>query len=66
MQFRNLIKILLKAFDSKLGLNPRTGTHKDAEKMFRIAEHMGFEFVRIFNNLKKSEIFDWLKAGEYS
>ena len=39
---------------------------KEAHSMYHTAKNMGYEYIQIFNDCTKSDISDWLKAGEWS
>lgn len=56
--------ILPQIYDSRLGLDRRRGANKEAHMLYHTAKHMGYEYIQIFKDCTKSDIFDWLKAGE--
>ncbi|XP_039273780.1 caspase-3-like isoform X2 [Styela clava] len=43
-----------------LGVNSRKGTHEDAKNLEKTAKKLGFEYVRIFDDLNVKDIRSWV------
>ena len=57
------IGFVLQEYSRSLGFTPRTGSEIDAENLRQTAYKLGFEYVRIFKNKRKSEIIYFLSQG---
>lgn len=45
-------------FKKKLGMNVRNGTNRDKRNLEKVAQNLGFEYIRSFDDLSHSEILD--------
>lgn len=46
-------------------MTTRTGTNVDASNLRRTAKKLGFEYVRVFDDLDEKYILKWIDASRF-